>query len=191
MAINIYLAGPDVFLADAAAIGTLKQQMCREAGFVGLFPLDDDAAVGGDATAIFRANRALMRDEAEIGVFNLTPFRGPSADAGTVFELGFMAALGKPVFGYSSNAATYRERAAVPAAGGPRPRDREGFAVEDFGLGDNLMIARAIAEAGGSVSVVEEAGNAASRLAAVAAFRACLARVAEFVAGRGGGRRKD
>jgi len=28
-------------------------------------------------------------------VFNLTPFRGPSADAGTVFELGFMYSKGK------------------------------------------------------------------------------------------------
>jgi nucleoside 2-deoxyribosyltransferase len=28
---------------------------------------------------------------------NLTPFRGPSADAGSAYEMGFMRALGRPM----------------------------------------------------------------------------------------------
>ena len=34
-----------------------------------------------------------MMDEADAIIANLTPFRGPSADAGTVYELGYMAGL--------------------------------------------------------------------------------------------------
>ena len=49
MALKIYLAGPDVFLADARRVGRRKQELCREYGFEGLFPLDKDEAVGPDA----------------------------------------------------------------------------------------------------------------------------------------------
>jgi nucleoside 2-deoxyribosyltransferase len=83
MSIKIYLAGPDVFLPDAAAMGRRKQQICEECGFVGLFPLDYDTSVSGDAAKIFRANCHLMKKDADVGLFNLTPFRGPSPDAGT------------------------------------------------------------------------------------------------------------
>jgi nucleoside 2-deoxyribosyltransferase len=79
-------------------VGRQKSEMCRAFGFEGLFPLDNDPEVGGDAVSIFRKNCALMR-QADIGMFNLTPFRGPSADPGTVFELGFMFARDKPVYG--------------------------------------------------------------------------------------------
>ena len=88
MAVSIYLAGPDVFLANALEVGERKRELCRRFGFEGLFPLDQDESVGADAAKIFQANCALMR-RADIGLFNLTPFRGPSADCGTVFELGF------------------------------------------------------------------------------------------------------
>jgi nucleoside 2-deoxyribosyltransferase len=33
--------------------------------------------------------------------FNLTPFRGPSADVHSAYEMGFMRALGHPVFAYT------------------------------------------------------------------------------------------
>ena len=106
MPLKISLAGPDVFLADAVEIGRQKLELCRHFGFQGIFPLDQDEA---DAFGIFRANRSLMR-QADIGLFNLTPFRGPSADAGTVFELGFLYARHKPVYGYASTAMPYAER---------------------------------------------------------------------------------
>ena len=175
---TIYLAGPDVFLPDAIAIGRRKQEMCRAFGFEGLFPLDNKVEVAGDAYSIFRQNRDLMR-RADIGVFNLTPFRGPSADAGTVFELGFMVSKDKPVFGYTSDVRLYRERVAATfgaTESDGRFRDRDTFAVEDFGLRDNLMIAGAIEAAGGVVTAVAEqdTGAKASALAAFAAFEACL-----------------
>lgn len=177
MAPRIYLAGPDVFLPDALAVGRRKVELCREFGFEGLYPMDQDEAVGADPVEIFRANRRLMQG-ADIGLFNLTPFRGPSADAGTVFELGFMYALGKPVYGYSGVRAAYRER--VEAAEGGlqgkdgRQWDSAGHAVEDFGLSDNLMIERAIRESGGVVVRAEE--TAGDPLPAWTAFRDCLQR---------------
>lgn len=174
---TIYLAGPDVFVPNAMEIGRRKQALCREFGFQGLFPADNDDDET-DAAAIFRANCALM-SRADAGLFNLTPFRGPSADPGTVFELGYMFALGKPLFGYSGVAPGYRHRVESDfgpmSESGGRPFDRYGLAVENFGLADNLMIARSIEESGGAfVSVEEGGGSNAEMLVALKAFRACL-----------------
>lgn len=178
MSLKIYLAGPDVFLPNAREVGHRKLELCRAFGFEGLFPLDNDAEVGGDAFSVFRGNCALMR-RADIGVFNLTPFRGPSADPGTVFELGFMFSKNKSVYGYTSDPRAYLDRVtgsfwAADAGGGPRDRDM--FAVEDFGLRENLMIVAAIEEAGGGVSAIAEprSGASAPSLAAFTAFEACL-----------------
>jgi nucleoside 2-deoxyribosyltransferase len=175
--LQIYLAGPDVFLPDARRVGQRKQEICRGFGFQGLFPLDTDDSVAGDPMRIFQANCSLMR-RADVGLFNLTPFRGPSADAGTAFELGFLFGHGKPVFGYTSAALKYRDR--VEALAGPlaerdgQPWDRDGYAVENFALSDNLMIVQAIKEAGGCVTVVEEKTEKGVSLAAFQAFVACL-----------------
>jgi nucleoside 2-deoxyribosyltransferase len=195
MSLKIYLAGPDVFLPDAREVGRQKSEMCRAFGFEGLFPLDNDPEAGGDALGIFRKNCALMR-RADIGMFNLTPFRGPSADPGTVFELGFMFAENKPVYGYTSDPRIYLERVAATfgatdAGGGPR--DRATFAVENFGLRDNLMIVAAIEEAGGAVSALAEPGSGASgpSLAAFRAFAACLEIMKEQVGRVGGGIRRS
>ena len=182
MALRIYLAGPDVFLPDARRVGARKVALCAELGFEGLFPLDAD--VTPSPAAILEGNRELML-RADIGLFNLTPFRGPSADAGTTFELGFMAALGKPVYGYSNTAADYRER--VAARLGVASRDGrlwagDGLVVEDFGLRDNLMVDGAI-EASGGAFVARQGEGEEDGLAAFAAFRACLERVRGVAAG--------
>jgi nucleoside 2-deoxyribosyltransferase len=183
MPLKLYLAGPDVFLADAREVGRRKQEMCRSFGFEGLFPLDNEDKFAADALSIFRQNCALMQ-RADIAVFNLTPFRGPSADSGTVFELGFMFSKDKPVYGYTSDPRTYCERVAatskvIETETGPRDGDK--FAVENFGWRDNLMIVAAIEEAGGAVTAVAEPGIAtkSQSLAALAAFEACLGTIRE------------
>ena len=179
MALNIYLAGPDVFLPNAIEVGRMKVALCRRFGFEGLFPHDQDEDVDGDVAEIFRANCGLM-ERADIGMFNLTPFRGPSADAGTVFELGFMYSRSKPVFGYASTSAVYRDR--IEGIEGPLLEreamcwDRSGYSVEDFGLTDNLMIERAIRDAGGTIIAAEETSG--DPLTAIKAFESCLTIVA-------------
>ncbi len=174
-----------MFLPHATEIGARKRELCARFGIEGLFPLDAELEAGADATQIFRANHALI-ERADAGIFNLTPFRGPSADAGTVFELGFMVALGKPVWGYTSDPSSYLER--VREQLGPLARssegwrDRNGHAVEDFGLHDNLMIAVSITDSGFCVYAVPEEGPDA--LAALRAFEAGVAQIAAGPIGR-------
>src|SRR5256714_14973901 len=94
---TVYLAGPDVFLPDALDIGRRKVELCTRHGLIGLYPLDNaiDRAAKDASLAIFRGNENMMI-EADAIIANLTPFRGPGADAGTVYELGFMAGRGEP-----------------------------------------------------------------------------------------------
>jgi nucleoside 2-deoxyribosyltransferase len=142
---NIYLAGPDVFLPDAVEIGRKKVDLCERYGFTGLFPLDNqiDPSIGDASLQIFRGNEAMM-DRAEVIVANLTPFRGPSADAGTVYELGYMAGRKKLCLGYSNDPAMYADRVAKISAlekqADGQLIDYSGLTVENFGQIDNLMI---------------------------------------------------
>lgn len=155
---TIYLAGPEVFLPDAVAIGAAKKDICARHGLTGLFPLDNVLDLAGlsppDAgRAIFRANVALMR-AADAVIANLTPFRGPGCDPGTAFEVGFMHALGKPVFAYANTALSHADRVAAFYGGTLERRadgrlvDPEGLEVEDFGLTDNLMLDGAALDSG-------------------------------------------
>ena len=46
---RVYLAGPEVFLPDGAAVGDAKRALCAAAGLVGVFPLDAEAGLGEGA----------------------------------------------------------------------------------------------------------------------------------------------
>lgn len=180
---RVYLAGPDVFLPDPIARAALLKAVCGRHGVTGVFPLD--ALAGGDPpdwAGLAEPYRIARRNEAHITgcdalVANLTPFRGPSADAGTVFELGFMRALGRPVFGWSNTAEPFAARTRAHCAATAHPdgtwRDGEGLAVEDFApLSDNLMIDGAIAAAGG-VLVIRNVARA-DAWTSLDAFEACI-----------------
>src|SRR5216117_2264281 len=110
---KIYLAGPDVFLPDAIEIGRRKAAICARHGVSGLYPLDNavDLSAADASLEIFKANEAMM-DSADAIIANLTPFRGPSADAGTVYELGYAAGRGKFCLAYCNDPAPYRDRVA-------------------------------------------------------------------------------
>ncbi|UZE50630.1 nucleoside 2-deoxyribosyltransferase [Rhodopseudomonas sp. P2A-2r] len=145
---KIYLAGPDVFLPDAVDMGRRKVEVCARAGLTGLYPLDNlvDLSARDASLNIFRGNEAMMNEACAI-IANLTPFRGPGADAGTVYELGYMAGRGKRCFAYSNDPALYVDRvsriSAVTAQDG-RLVDADGLTVEDFGHTDNLMMIHAL-----------------------------------------------
>ena len=173
---KIYLAGPDVFLPNAIDIGRRKRELCARYGFAGLFPLDNavDLAVPTASMRIFEGNRAMM-DQADAVIANLTPFRGPSADAGTVYELGYMAGRGKLCLGYCNEPLPYRDRVARTQAlselGGALFDDC-GLVVEDFGLADNLMIVHGLDLHGCPLVVSDTAG--ADPWHDLAAFETCL-----------------
>ena len=145
---KIYLAGPDVFLHDAVDIGRRKVDVCARHGLTGLYPLDNaiDLAAKDASLRIFRGNETMMI-AADAIVANLTPFRGPGADPGTVYELGYMAGRGKLCLGYSNDPTRYadrvREFTEVTSRDG-RLVDARGLTVEDFGLTDNLMMIHAL-----------------------------------------------
>jgi nucleoside 2-deoxyribosyltransferase len=145
---KVYLAGPDVFLPNAVEIGRRKVDLCRRYGLTGLFPLDNELNLDASnpSMQIFRGNEAMMIEAGAV-IANLTPFRGPGADAGTVYELGFMAGRGKLCLGYSNRPSPYADRVReISAVTSHRGRliDASGLTVEDFGLTDNLMIIHAL-----------------------------------------------
>ena len=111
---KIYLAGPEVFLSDALSIGKKKKDLCARYGFVGVFPLDANLDLRNlrkneQGLQISRSNERLIRS-CHFFIANITPFRSPSMDVGTAFELGFARALGQPVFAYTNDARGFKER---------------------------------------------------------------------------------
>ena len=145
---KIYLAGPDVFLPDAVEIGRRKAEICARHGLIGLYPLDNavDLSAADASLTIFEGNEAMMV-AADAIIANLTPFRGPSADAGTVYELGYMAGRGKLCLGYCNDPdALCRPRARIHHVRTQDGHliDDDGLTVEDFGLPDNLMMIHAL-----------------------------------------------
>ncbi len=167
MSKRVYLAGPDVFFPDAVQRGERLKQLCARHGLVGVFPLDPLPGEPAAWAALPLARAIARRNEAHIRgcdalVANLTPFRGPGADGGTAYELGFARALGRPVFGWSNGAGRYLERCLRwPGAVrvGAAWRDPDGLEVEAFGLADNLMMACAVVECG--TEIVAGDGTAA------------------------------
>jgi nucleoside 2-deoxyribosyltransferase len=145
---KIYLAGPDVFLPDSVDIGRRKVELCSRHGLIGLYPLDNaiDPAAKDASVAIFRGNETMMI-EADAIIANLTPFRGPGADAGTAYELGYMAGRGRLCLGYSNDPTGYADRVRAFTEVTARDAgliDAQGLTVEDFGLTDNLMMIHAL-----------------------------------------------
>src|SRR5262249_34213258 len=112
---RVYLAGPEVFLADPSAIGDRKRAICARHGLLGIFPGAAEPprapalAPQLFALAISQAMEAAMRS-CDAMIVNLTPFRGVSADVGSAYEMGFMRGLGRPVFGYTHDPRCYRDR---------------------------------------------------------------------------------
>jgi nucleoside 2-deoxyribosyltransferase len=179
---RVYLAGPEVFLPDAVAVGARKKALCAAAGLDGVFPLDLGLALEGldplkQAHRIFDACESLMHT-CDATIANATPFRGVSMDAGTAYEIGFMRALGRPVFVYTSAVGSYADRAALYRRGPllPFDGDRPEVEVENFGRAENLMIAVAAERSGVGMHTGSDT-DAAPRIGDTAAFEACLAKV--------------
>ena len=181
---SVYLAGPDVFLPDAVEIGRRKVELCARHGLTGLYPLDNTIDLAAEHTSleIFRGNETMMI-EAEAVIANLTPFRGPGADAGTVYELGYMAGRGKLCLGYCNDIASYADRVRrfsdVVSRDG-RLADAQGLTVEDFGLSDNLMMIHALDLHGCALVTPQQAP--ADTWRDLTAFETCVRMAAERLA---------
>jgi nucleoside 2-deoxyribosyltransferase len=189
---NIYLAGPEVFLLNAREIGEQKKAICQKYGLNGIFPLDNElrpknASLSARAIAIYRANVDLIRNSDAI-IANLTPFRGPSMDVGTAFEIGFAAALGLPVFGYTNSPARLIERVSSSiqttlAERHASPVDERGMEIENFGFFENLMIEVPVLETAGSI--VSGTTSESERFTDLTVFENCIDRLAKNLSNSG------
>ena len=136
---KVYLAGPDIFLPNPIDHGEKLKQICIKYGLVGLYPLDNQIDLekferGPEkAIEIYKADIELI-DLSDCLVANLTPFRGPSADPGTCFELGYAVAQGKPVAIYSNDKREYKQKI------NDMSLSEDGWEIENMGLPDNLML---------------------------------------------------
>ena len=159
---RVYLAGPDVFLPEPDRHAAALKAICRQYGLHGVSPLDALPDEPADWIALPEACRIARRNEAHIRschavVANLTPFRGPGADVGTAYEVGFARALGLKVFGWTTSPAGHADRVrAMP--GSSLRHDAAGLSIEDFGLHENLMVSCGIEESGGLTVTGEAAG---------------------------------
>jgi nucleoside 2-deoxyribosyltransferase len=179
---RVYLAGPEVFLSNAKEVGEHKKALCRKYGFEGVFPLDAEINVEGKSPrevglCIFGVNETLIRS-CDIVIANLTPFRGPSADVGTAYEIGFAHALGKSVFAYTNVAVAFTERtvkalsAKVTRTSDGKLRDAHGMFIEELDLTDNLMLDGCIHES--TKGLVVEQAPADQLFTYLGGFEKCL-----------------
>jgi nucleoside 2-deoxyribosyltransferase len=179
--VRVYLAGPEVFLVNAKEIGEAKKALCTKYGFEGVFPIDAKVKAEGKSPreiglCISDLNEGLIKG-CDIVIANITPFRGPSADVGTAYELGFAHALGKRVYAYTNVAEPFTERT-IKALGGEVVRrdgrlwDAQNMFVEEVGLTDNLMIDGCI-NANSQFLMVEEA-PAGELFTYLGGFEKCL-----------------
>ena len=180
-----YLAGPDVFLPDAAAHARRKLAICARHGIEGLSPLNEDVtSLDGmgdeEAWATIYGKDIAMMEASDLVIANLTPFRGVSADSGTLIEVGWFLGRGLPVFGYSNSAVPFAERTRAHLAA--LPDAMPGLSVEGFGLPDNLMVPGAVLQGGGHPVVVPGDGRDRA-FDSLEMFEACAALAARALQG--------
>lgn len=147
---SLWLAGPEAWLPDFEAQAARRRALCLDAGFEALTPARLPPGEGGDelgARQFYAARMAQLR-QADAGVINLTPFRGPSADTAAVFEAGVLAGLGRPIFAYLNVAsemdAEYVGRVDTMLGATLDEnriwRDGDGCMIEDYGLPETVML---------------------------------------------------
>jgi len=175
---RIYLAGPEVFLPDAIEVGERKKQLCANYGFEGVFPLDAQADLAGISPReaglrIGQIDENLIRT-CQAVIANITPYRGPSADVGTAYEMGFGRALGLIVSAYTNVAEPFTPRTQkFLGVGSDALVDPNGMTIETWDLVDNLMLDSGVIASGGVMIVHNGAPDQLYR--DLTGFEQCLA----------------
>jgi nucleoside 2-deoxyribosyltransferase len=190
MTATAYLAGPDVFLPNAAAHAARKVEICRRYGLRGLPPLNEDIETAAktlnetlneasdNASDVWRSiyeKDIAMMERSDIIIANLTPFAGASADAGTLIEVGWFLGQRRPIFGYSNNSESFEQRMRRQLGDG-----HADLGIEGFHLPDNLMIVGAVLSGGCPIFVPRD--GKARGIDALDVFEACAAAAAHLVA---------
>jgi nucleoside 2-deoxyribosyltransferase len=175
-----YLAGPDVFLPNAAAHAARKVEICRRLGLRGLPPLNQDVETAAKALDVWQSiyeKDIAMMERCDIIIANLTPFAGASADAGTLIEVGWFLGKGKPIFAYSNASESFEQRMRRQLGDGCAD-----LGIEGFHLPDNLMIVGAVLSGGCPIFVPRDGETRG--IDALDVFEVCAAAAAQIVADR-------
>jgi nucleoside 2-deoxyribosyltransferase len=183
MALTAYLAGPDVFLPAASANAAAKLAICARHGLTGISPFNPHLDFSQPPETLWRQiylDDIAMMQASDIIIANLTPFRGASADAGTLVEVGWFLGRGRPVFGYSNTATPFAARSAAQAAAVPDPLP--GLGIEGFALPDNLMVPGAV-EYGGGLPITLPPDGISRPFDALDIFEQCVAAAARHLRG--------
>lgn len=189
--LTVYLAGPEVFLPDGQEVLEIKRgilEMCGLASVALPAEMRPPSEMPTDELGqeISRRNEQLIA-AADVCIANVTPFRGVSADIGTVYELGLAAGLGKWLAAYSNDLRSYRERVEETYGGLQRDsagtvRDSRHLMVEDHGMGDNLMLDGGLLLRDSKIWLPEEA--VVDPLRGQEAFTRAVADVADRTSGK-------
>lgn len=157
--IKIYLAGPEVFLPNAAEVLKEKKQLVQKMGFLALTPFDAevDLQIKGieKANSIFLENQKLI-DDCDMVVVNCNAFRGACMDDGSAWEIGYAFALHKKIYGFIDQkkdlVTRSLERIKTTKHSSGYFIDEQGYLLnEDFGNSINLMMQSSIEKSGGSL----------------------------------------
>lgn len=161
---RVYLAGPDFCHPQAEVLIQNKKLICEKYGLEGVSAGDGELVYdSADRPAAGIANHAAvigLLKTCDVLIANMNPFRGPSMDVGAAFEMGFMAALERPVVAYSSDQQHYAARVAHLHEVIEQPLQEingrlctpDGLAVENFNLVDNFMVAGAALAGSAAIS---------------------------------------
>ena len=138
--IQVYVAGPDVF---SPHWDEFRQEISQYAVSRGITPIFPHSKLSDGPADIYQCNTSLIK-QADAIMANLQCFRGSEPDSGTVFEVGFAIALGRPVWGF--NAAGFYQEKVATHYGLSTDRElplacKDGYAVESFSEQLNLMLA--------------------------------------------------
>lgn len=172
---KVYLAGPTVFLPKAQMVFETMKAILSDYELEGVAPVDNQHGLESVSpgpllnTAIFRADVDLM-NKVDAAIFDLSPFRrGTEMDTGTAFEIGYCFARKLPMSGWTTETSLYPEivsrffkehfdtqltNTSSNDTGGTSGslRDLDGVLVHSEGMYQNIMVQKAIEEAGGLIS---------------------------------------
>jgi nucleoside deoxyribosyltransferase len=141
--IKLYVAGADVFRANARVCLEAMKELGELYGFEVLTPFDnnppEDLGKEGQALCIASDNFDLI-DQCDVVVANLDSFRGAGIDDGTASEMGYGYGKNKMVCGYSSDYGSYKDKIGSLPVEWMDEWNEVFPVVEDFGLRWNLMI---------------------------------------------------
>jgi nucleoside 2-deoxyribosyltransferase len=128
------------FRSKPAEISDRLSRLCETAGLVPVLPYEEvPDKPANDAATIYRENTKRIRT-ADAVVADISPFRGPHMDVGTAMEIGYAAALGKPILAYTISPVALIERIWCEETDTGR-WDAQGHVV----LPENLMITMSLA----------------------------------------------